>query len=184
MNGYYKFLIALFVPVLVLPMTASGQAGEYSVKAAFLERFTRFIEWPDESDLADTTKPFIIGIMDTTALTTSVIAFYSKETIRNKPVLVRPIKELSNIDGCHVLLVSETEQLRLTQIVATLKGKPILTVGDSPGYAGQGVLINFTIEDNKVLFEVNESAFEESVLSLSHLLRRVAKIVDPLKGGL
>jgi hypothetical protein len=40
-----------------------AQTDEYLLKAGFLERFTRFIEWPGETNIADNTKPFVISVI-------------------------------------------------------------------------------------------------------------------------
>ena len=42
--------------VLCLPVVTRAQSSEYTIKAAFLERFTRFIEWPEELDVSDPLK--------------------------------------------------------------------------------------------------------------------------------
>ena len=68
-------------------------------------------------------------------------------------------------------------------IIAFSKDKPILTIGDYDKYAENGVLINFYIEDNKIRFEINETALSLSGLHSSYLLLNLAKIVNPIKNN-
>ena len=53
----------------------------------------------------------------------------------------------------------------------------MLVVGDSPGLAEKGAIINFVIEDNKVRFEVNPQAARQAHLQISSKLLRLAKLV-------
>jgi len=62
-------------------------------------------------------------------------------------------------------------------ILEGLKGTNILTVGDTPGYAKQGCMIDFLMEDNKVRFEINAGAASLANLKISSKLLSLAKIV-------
>jgi len=57
-----KHLLVVML-VLNLPAISMAQQGEYKIKAAFLEKFTRFIEWPESSNMSDKSKPFIISVI-------------------------------------------------------------------------------------------------------------------------
>jgi len=52
-----------------------------------------------------------------------------------------------------------------------------LTIGDTKGFAQQGVIINFYIKDEKVRFEINVDAAKRANLKISAKLLRLAKIV-------
>ncbi len=58
---------------------------------------------------------------------------------------------------------------------------PVWVVGDSPGVAERGVIINFVIEDNKVRFEVNPRAAEQARMQIGSKLLRLAKRVGQPK---
>jgi len=171
-------IIILFVGLL-LPVFASAQLSEYTIKAAFLERFTRFIEWPEESAIVDTSKPFILGVIGENPFGAILEEIYSTQKIRNKKVEIRYISDTNEIPECHLLFISKSEEKALSKILSFAKEKPILTISDTKGFAEKGVLINFSFSENKIRFEINESAVRDSGLSISYLLLRVAKIVNP-----
>ena len=50
-------------------------------------------------------------------------------------------------------------------------------MGETKGFAAQGGIINMTIEENKVHFEVNQLAAERAGLKISSKLLSLAKIV-------
>ena len=58
-----------------------------------------------------------------------------------------------------------------------VKWLPILTIGETPGFAARGGIINLTLEDNKVRFEVNIGAAKQANLNISSRLLALAKIV-------
>ena len=79
--------------------------------------------------------------------------------------------------ACQILFLSASEKPRLREILQGLKGASVLTVGDTPGFAQMGGIINFVLDDNRVRFEINQKAAELMHLKLSARLLTVAKLV-------
>jgi len=63
------------------------------------------------------------------------------------------------------------------EIIQLVKWLPILTVGETPGFAEHGGVIRFTVEDNRVRFEVNVDAAHQADLNISSRLLTLAKII-------
>jgi hypothetical protein len=76
-----------------------------------------------------------------------------------------------------VLFISGSEQDRMRQILDALRGSSILTVSEVKGFAQNGGMINFYIQQDKVRFEINPDAAERGRLNLSSQLLRLARIV-------
>ena len=70
------------------------------------------------------------------------------------------------------------EKQQEDRIVSGLKGIGTLTVGESEGFAVLGGIINFTVDANKVHFEVNRLAAQRAGLKLSSRLLSIAKLVQ------
>ncbi|MCP4111057.1 MAG: YfiR family protein [Desulfobacteraceae bacterium] len=49
--------------MLYVPTSAYPQLSDEVLKAAWLERFSRFVEWPEESGINDVSKPFVITVI-------------------------------------------------------------------------------------------------------------------------
>ena len=155
-----------------------AQTTEYKLKAVFLERFTRFIEWPDpDSRFTDTTKSFNISVIGENPFGSALDDLYSNTKIKNKKVKIIYISKISEIDSCQILFISNSKEKSLDAILDYTKGKPILTVSDHDGFAEKGVIINFYIANNKIRFEINENSLIQSNLYMSYLLLNVANIV-------
>jgi hypothetical protein len=156
----------------------SPQASEYMLKGIFLEKFTRFIEWPKSSGVEDSTKPFIISVIGKDPFKSLLDQLYSSQKIRNKKVELRYVSDISDIDDCNILFIARSEKYRIAEIIGQTRQKPILTVGDSESLTGSGVIINLRLTGNKIRFEINEDAAREANLYMSHLLLKEAIIVD------
>ena len=170
------FLIVL-LGLLNLPIIVFAQPVEYTLKAAFLERFTRFVDWPVESGIADTSNSFVLGVIGKNPFGAILERVYSTQKIKNKKVKILHISNPNEIHGCNLLFISESKKKELDKILSLTKNKPILTVSDTKGFAKEGVLINFYLAGNKVRFEINESAVRTSGLSMSYLLLKSARII-------
>jgi len=60
-----------------------------------------------------------------------------------------------------------------------LKGSPILTIGESDGFLESGGIINFLMEDEKVRFEINNTAAKQARLKIrSKLLRLAQRVIE------
>ncbi len=176
-----KRILTTFILLLFILMPGYSQVGQYTVKAVFLEKFTRFIDWPDETGISDITKPFILGVIGENPFGDTLSTLYADQNIKSKRVEIRMVKNVGEICGCHLLFISGSEKKNLSKILDYTRGKPILTIGDTDKFADMGVLINFYLSSGKVRFEVNESAVRESGLHFSYLLLNFAKIVKPAR---
>lgn len=154
-----------------------AQLTEYEIKAVFLERFTRFIEWPEGSTVNDKTKPFVIGVFGKNPFNSKLEKLYSTQEIKNKKVEILEIDNLDEIDKCHLLYVSRSAKDKLFDILIYTKDRPILTVGDTEGFAEQGIFINLFTVGEKIRFEISEAALRDSIFTVSYRLLKQARIV-------
>jgi len=162
------------VALLLFTLAAHGeQVPEYELKAELLARFATFITWPQSSD----GRPFTIGVIGRNPFN-GYLEKLAERRIKNRPVEIRYISELTQIDGCDILFICGSEKRRLAAILAHTGSRPILTVADSGGFAEAGVLINFYTTSDTVRFEINETAVDRSGLKVSSKLFKLAKVVE------
>lgn len=174
-------LISSFLFLILSLNLAFAEISEYDLKAAFLERFTRFVEWPAGSDIDDPTKPFVIGVFGQNQLGPKIEEISDTLRIKGKRIIVRYISHMDQIVGCHLLFISGKTRKNVTDIVNFTKDKPILMVSDTKGYANKGVYINYYFEKDKLRFEINQTAVTQSKLKMSSMLLQRARILYPIK---
>jgi hypothetical protein len=167
---------------LVLPPSVPAQQGEYTIKAVFLEHFTRFIEWPESAGLTAGSSPFRLTVIGENPFNSILERVYAEQSIKDRSVEIRYISTPDEIFDCHLLFISSSVEERLQEILSYTRDRPILTVGDTDGYAEQGVLINFFLAGDNIKFEINEKAVHESGLVMSYRLLNLARIVNAEMG--
>jgi YfiR/HmsC-like len=151
-------------------------AGEYQVKAIFLYNFVQFITWPAAA-FPDAHTPIIIGILGDDPFGPSLEDAVRGEVIDGRALTIKRFKGIEEVVRAHMLFVSKSETGRLSQILAAVQGRSILTVGESEAFAHQGGIINFITVGNKVRYEINVEAAKRAHLDISSKLLRLAKIV-------
>ena len=65
------------------------------------------------------------------------------------------------------------------EIVRLVGDKSVLLVGETPGFAEQGGVVNFFVTGNKVRFEINPRAAGKRNLKVSSKLLNLATIIGP-----
>ena len=185
-DGFFTYLIIAAQLTVFLSSSVStaseAQIEESTLKAVYIEKFTRFVEWPKESEIDDTSKPFIIGIIGENSLEPTLRKIFSARKIRDKNVIIRRMSGTDEIDDCHLLYISNISKEKLQTVLSSVKDKPILTISDTESFAMSGVLINFYVVNNRLRFEINEMAVRKSHLTFSYRLMQIAKIVNPAGG--
>jgi len=145
---------------------------EYQIKAALLYYFTKFVEWPQES-LPETGKTLTIGVLGNSPILTSLEAIEGKKT-KGRMVVVKHFKRPAEVEFCHLLFISSSEEAHLVQILNKVKDWNTLTVSESEVFLRRGGMINFILVDQKVRFEINESAVGRTGLMIAPNLLKLA----------
>jgi hypothetical protein len=107
---------------------------------------------------------------------------YLERLARDRKIKDRSVRltfpaKLSELTACHLLFIASNETARVGAIVRRTRGTPILTIGDTTGFAEVGVLVNFFLERDLVRFEVNVDEARRSGLAFSAKLLKLARIV-------
>ena len=160
------------------PSIARGEtAPEYTVKAAFLYNFAKFVEWPAEA-FAGPVSPIVLFVFGVDPFGDALKSLKGK-TANGRPIVVRYAANLGELERCHLLFVSASEKANLPKILQTTKSWSILTVGDMNGFAQDGGIINLVNEEHRIGIEINMEAAHRSRLKISSKLLALAKIVKP-----
>jgi hypothetical protein len=165
--------------------TAALPSPEHAVKAAFLYNFARFVEWP-AAPVDCTARPLVIAVLGPDPFGPALERAVSERKTGHQPIHVQRLRRAADIEPCTVLFVSDSSSERLGDILAALQGRPVLVVGESPGFARRGGAIGFVVDGKRVRFETNRQAAAAAGLTLSSRLLAVASAVDggaPARSG-
>jgi hypothetical protein len=164
-------------PYLDIPRPADAQSTqrEYQIKAAFVYNFVKFVDWPAAA-LPETSDTINVCVLGDEAFAAGFDTLTDK-TVKGKKLAVRRVEQVKDADGCHVLFIGSSEEKRAPQVLQTLQGASVLTVGEMDRFPQLGGIINFVVERNKLRFEINVSGAERARLKLSSQLLGLAKVV-------
>jgi hypothetical protein len=154
-------------------------ASEYLIKAGFIYNFAKFVEWPSTA-FSQPDSPIMIGVLGTDPFGSVLDRLVEDKKIGQRGFVVKRYKwgkDLKDLKECKILFVSASEKAHIDEIVQAVKGLPILMVGETPGFAERGGIIRFTLEDNRVRFEINVDAAHQADLNISSRLLTLAKII-------
>lgn len=157
---------------------AGQPATEWQLKAAYLFKFGRYVEWPGQV-FANPESPLRIGVIGADELADELLQIVQGRTINRRPVVVEKLDAGDSIVGLNVLFIGRTSDRRLAYILARTKGKPILTVTESEQALALGSTINFVIVNGRVRFEISPKTADLGQLYISARLLAAAHKVAP-----
>ena len=178
MNCSHKMIAVLMLFSLFeaySPPAQAQEASEYSIKAALLFNFAKFVQWPDDA-FEGSDAPFVMGVLGDDPFGESLNVLKDK-TVRNRKLAVKRYKRIVDIKKCHILFVGSSEKDRLEEILKSLGNQSILTVGELESFIEFGGIIGLITVNDNIRFEVNATAAKSSNLKISSQLLKVASKV-------
>lgn len=154
------------------PLAQQPRPTESQVKAAYVFNFGKFVNWQGaQVETQDSFKICILGKDPLGAVLESTVA---GEQIGGKKITVERISKLPDDPVCSVMFISAAEASHVEAILAAARPLNVLTVSDMPHFAERGGMIGLVMQQDKIRFEVNRFAAEQSHLALSSELLKVA----------
>jgi hypothetical protein len=166
-----------FIFIITILLTAANSvpaqgSGDYSIEAAFLSNFGKFVQWPQNSFVSQSA-PIIIGVYGEDPFHDSLKDIVHSRTINSHPVIVQPVP-FNKLQYCQILFICPSEQKNLSAIIRKLNGACVLTVTENINPFQSGVMINFVRKGNHVRFEINDAAARRVGLKISSKLLSLA----------
>jgi uncharacterized protein DUF4154 len=169
----------LFLFALTRSTALSAQANlpsEYEIKAGFLYNFAKFVEWPP-SAFSNPKQPINICVFGRDPFGHVLDDALLGKTIGNHTTSIEHTRQTSELIRCHIVFVSAVESPRLPEILGSLRGRNVLLVGETEGFASAGGVIQFVLDENRVRFVINPDAANRAGLKISSKLLALATIV-------
>lgn len=177
-GGWARWLAVVFLSTWALtPAQAQKPTfNERELKAVFLLTFARFVDWP-ASAFDHAQSPIVIGVLGDDSFGRLLDGVVAGEMAMSRPLTVRRFAHGEDVVACQILFISRSEARRDEQLFASLRERPVLTVGDSEGFASLGGMIRFVTESTRIRLHVNVEAVKAAGLTLGSRLLRAAAIV-------
>ena len=176
---YYALKLALTAIFLLLLsyLSVKAQYNENIIKAAYIERITRFVEWPVKDSIRSLDK-FIIGVYDENDFYNTLKDVFKEKPIKEHQVKIIPIKSPEQINTCNICYISGRAISLISKFVDAANSSGVLLISGSTNFCKAGVHINFYLEDEKLKFEINEKSMKNAGFKVSYLLMQNSRIVQ------
>jgi hypothetical protein len=172
-----SLVLAAAVWPLCSPRAETPPVGvkEPEVKAVFLFNFAQFVAWPVGA-FADARSAIVIGILGDDPFGRILDDVVRGEIVTGRALVVERFRRVEDIRACHILFVGQFDAEQYAHIFAALQGRPILTVGETEGFAVRGGAIRFVTAQNRIRLRINLEAARAANLTISSNLLRSAEI--------
>jgi hypothetical protein len=170
----FVLLLGLFgLPAGSSRAHAESIEGPEAIKAAYIYKFTNYVQWPGNAFVRPDS-PIVIGVMGDDELAGLVGRIVSGKVVNGRGFEIRPLRPGASITGVHVLYVGEIGRSDLLSVLGQAQGQPVLVVSDSRRAYALGSMINFVVVDSRLRFEVALQPAARNGLKLSALMLTAA----------
>lgn len=171
-----QIMVALVVALAIGGAPAEADTLEYAVKAAYLFKFTPFVEWPS-SAFAAPASPFYVCVFGADPFGPSLDQALNGHQVGEHPVKVRRLPTLDGASECHILYVGASPASLAPAAFDKLRGTPVLTVTEQ-GRGASGGIVEFVIKDGHVRFTIDPAAAAANRVMISAKLLNLAASVQ------
>lgn len=166
--------IVLVLTLLVSSSMIGSAQSHDKVYAVFVMNFAKYIAWPANK----TSGEFVIGVLGNSSILDELKAAAVIKTIGTQKIMVKDCKSSKDVDGCHLIFVSDNKSSMVPEVITKLSGEPTLVVTEKEGLARKGGGISFVASSGKVKFEINKTAIEKKGLNVSSSLTNLGVVVE------
>jgi len=146
---------------------------ESTVKALFIYNFTKHVDWPGTSDK----KSFVIAVYGKTDIVKALRQITANKKYYDLPIVIKNIHTIEDAADCQLLFIPKNYSDVFEYMMEVISGKQILIVTEDKNMATKGACINIIQQEDKLRFELNETAMNKAGLKVSTQLLNFAIII-------
>lgn len=154
---------------------AAQSASAPAMKAAFLYNFAKFASWP--ADALAPAQPLTMCVVGDAEVAKALVEIVRSQVVDGHELTVKALAADGPTHLCHLLYVGGLGVKQSAQLMTTLKGASVLSVGDSERFAAEGGVAQFLIERDRMRFAINLASAQRARILLSSKLLSLATIV-------
>lgn len=174
---FLSLVTALFISGGAFGVYAQSKpALEYRIKAAFIYKIIKFVEWPG-SRFGSSQAPFFVCVLGEDPFGESLEKIFEGKVAHGRALSVKRSEELSDLEDCHIIFISGSEAKNLEKILKAIQSNSVLTIGDTENFSLSGGMIGFQKKGKKLQLEINLKTTQKAGLSISSKLLVLAKVI-------
>lgn len=165
--------------VFLIHSVAHAVSTDYELKAAYIARFTEFIEWPQpEPSQNGTQRVFTICIFGDHPIEVPLNKLPRLMNVDGRPIVIQSIDSPAYATGCEILFVPAEQNQQIAQILLHIHNKPVLLINEIPDAPPHGTLISLYAEGNRLRIQIHLREVQDAGFKISSRLLKLANIVE------
>ena len=179
-----RLLLLLLLLLYAAAAPLHAQRDEQQVKAAYVLNFLRFTDWPTPPPPGEPLVLAVVGDREFVATLREIAR--EGEKLGQRGVSVRRIERDATPERlaramreAHAVYVQADAGDAAAAVLAATAGKPLLTIGDAPGFAAAGGMLGLVPAGPRIVFDANPHAIQASGLKVSAKVMKLAQLVEP-----
>lgn len=144
-------------------------AQEAKFQAMSVYNFTRTLQWPEEYQKGN----FIINFIGDTDLFKELEEFSENKKVRGEQKIIVQKTTLENIGKCHILIISESKNDKLSSVINAISGKSTLLITEEADMTLKGAGVSFTKEDGIVKYQYNTENIKKYNIAVSTSFKQI-----------
>lgn len=182
-----RFIASCLMLALALAIAAPAHAraadadetAKYRLQSVFLYNFISSVEWP-RLVYTNETKNIDLCIIGADKLGSVIDEVAAKAALKSA-IKINIKRGVTAIQAgeCNIAYISASEAGNITDIIAQLQNKPVLTVSEIRNFTKSGGIIEFTLENGSVRFNINNQIAKEYGLKINpQLLEAAMEVIN------
>jgi hypothetical protein len=155
---------------------AQSADAEYQVKAAFLFHFAQLVDWPVDAPGSDASS-INLCVLEEEPQWRAIQAIVDGKPLGTRVFHVRVLHQVQDAQGCQLFFFSRDVARKQALILKSLRGLPVLTVGETDTFLADGGMICFHLDADRIRFDIRLEPAESSRLRISSRLLLLASNV-------
>lgn len=160
-----KLLAGFFV---LLPLLILAEISE-TERTDFIIGLIDKVKWPEDSNKTGEFTISVIGNGDYAAKLREAAARAELK------VVVKNVDLDDDFTESQMVVITSTQLSDLAKILKKVRGKPVLTVTESKGFARYGVMVELITEGDKLEYVINKLSAKEAHITINSKLVEKAK---------
>ena len=144
------------------------------VRALYLYNFSLFVTWPETAFEAPDA-PLRYCVVGNPALARVLARLIEGEKARGHPLEL--VEQPRTFEYCHLLYLDHSLGERVGAILAGVRRRPVLTVGDSEAFVQNGGMVGLVRQGRRIRPVIHRAAVGKAGIRISSKLLRLARLV-------
>ncbi len=147
-----------------------------TVQAMLTLNIAKFTSWPEETFI-NTGSSLNVCVFGDNIIQES-FAKLDNKVVHKRNIEITRLSRLRNIQQCQILYISKLERNRQISLLAEIKNKPILTIGESVNFIKAGGIVGLESIKGKIQLNINLARLKQTKIVISSRLLKLAKIFN------